>query len=202
MRFRWVAWTCAAAVFLTAALTQIARADTWRLDPDHTEIRFSWNHMGLSRQSGEFVDAFGRLVFSPTDPVSGRVEITALLTGLRSGVPALDEMLRSPDYFDASQHPRITFKSSGVTRSGEKQGMLKGDLTLRGVTRPVTLSARWNFTGEHPLSSFNPTYRGKWVSGFSATGLIRRSEWGMTQAVPLVSDEIRLDIEAEFLRVD
>ncbi|MEL7302197.1 MAG: YceI family protein [Pseudomonadota bacterium] len=187
---------------LLACLSGAAAADTWRLDPDHTEIRFSWNHMGMSRQSGEFVEPFGRLVFSPTDPVAGRVEVTMLLASLRTGVAKLDAMLRSPDYFDAEQFPRVTFTSTGVASDSPKSGTLNGELTMRGVTRPVSLKARWNFTGEHPLASFNPVYRGKWVTGFSATGIVRRSEWGMTQAIPLVSDQIEITIEAEFIRVD
>jgi len=197
------AWTfivlTAAALLLGPAQVQ---ADVWRLDPAHTEIRFSWDHLGLSRQSGEIREIYGKLDFSPTDPASGSVEVTALLSGLSTGVKALDRALESPDYFDAAQYPRITFKSTGLLPTGPKSAKLNGDLTIRGQTHPVTLETLWRYTGEHPMSPFNPVYRGKWVSGFSATSAISRSTWGLTQALPLVSDRIELTIEAEFLRVE
>ena len=69
------------------------------------------------------------------------------------------------------------------------------------MTQPITLTVRWNYTGEYPLSSINPAYIGKWVSGFSASGVIQRSQWGMQRGIPLLSDDIELSIEVEFLRV-
>ena len=71
-----------------------------------------------------------------------------------------------------------------------------------GVTWPVTLDVRWNFTGEYPLASINPAYQGKWVSGFSATTTIDRSRWGLKRGVPLISDKVEIRIEAEFIKVD
>ena len=192
---------CVATAWLACAPAQV-RADTWKLDPDHTELRFSWDHMGLSRQSGEIQSVYGRLDFTPTDPQSGSVEVTALLSGLSTGVEALDTVLASSDYFDAARFPRITFKSTAIAPTGPKSARITGDLTIRDVTHPVVLETIWNFTGEHPMSPFNPIYRGKWVSGFSARTTIARSAWGLTQALPLVSDQIEIQIEAEFLRVD
>lgn len=179
-----------------------ARGDVWRIDPDHTEIRFSWDHLGASRQSAEIRDFYGRLVFSPTAPEQGKVEVTMLVKSLASGVAALDTMLTSPDYFDAERFPRITFESSDVRPTGDRAGQITGALSIRDQTHPVTLDVTWNFTGEHPLSAFNPVYRGKWLSGFSATTTIRRSKWGIARATPLVSDTVRVTIEAEFLRVE
>ena len=193
----WVVLGACAAVFAAGA-----RADTWKLDPDHTEIRFSWNHLGLSRQSGEFINPSGRLKFAPTDPERAKVEVSVRLKDLRTGVAALDRALRLPDYFDSASHTRVSFESTAVRKTGPKSGKIDGLLTIRGRSRPITFDTIWNFTGEHPLSSFNPIYRNRWVSGFSARSRIRRSEWGMTQAIPLVSDEIQIEIEAEFLRVD
>lgn len=190
-----------AAMFVTV-LSSAALADVWRLDPQHTEVRFSWNHLGVSRQSGEIIDLYGKLEFSPTAPEQGRIEVTLLLAGLQTGVSALDDMLKSPDYFDADRFPRITFKSVAVRASGDRSGLLEGDLTIRDITKRVVLSAVWNFTGEHPLGPYNPVHRGQWLSGFTAKGTINRSAFGITRAAPLVSDEIEITINAEFIRVD
>jgi len=192
----------AGAVMALMAWTQAARGDVWRIDPDHTEIRFSWDHLGASRQSAEIREFYGRLVFSPTAPEQGKVEVTMLVKGFSSGVAALDTMLKSSDYFDAERFPRITFESSDVRPASDRAGQMTGALTIRDQTHPVTLDVTWNFTGEHPLSAFNPVYRGKWLSGFSAATTIRRSQWGIARATPLVSDNVRVTVEAEFLRIE
>ena len=192
---------CVGLLALVAAAMP-ARADFWIIDKTATEVRFSYDHLGLSRQGGRFRDISGRLDFTPTDPESGRVEVAIKAATVSTGVPELDQLLRSPDFFDAVRHPVITFTASEVRKTGERTGQLAGNLSLLGVTRPVTLDVTWNFTGEYPLSAINPTYQGKWVSGFSARTTIERSAWGMKRGIPLLSDQIELIIEAEFLRQD
>lgn len=189
-------------LLLTMMGAVAARADVWRLDPNHTDIRVSWDHLGLSRQSARMTDVFGRLTFSPTNPAEGAVDVTMLVSGLTSGVAALDEVLKSPDYFDAAQFPRITFKSVAIEPMSDRAGRITGDLTIRGVTQRVQLETTWNFTGEHPLAPYNPVHRGTWVSGFTATTTINRSAFGLTRAAPLVSDQVQITINAEFIRVD
>jgi polyisoprenoid-binding protein YceI len=176
-----------------------AGADVWTFDKQNTLVRFTWDHVGLSRQSGQFLDVGGRLEFSPTDPEGGEVEVAIQAASLTTGVKAFDANLKSVDFFDVARHPVITFRSTGVRRTGARTGDLDGELTMLGIARPVTLRVTWNFTGEHPFAAANPTYRGKWVSGFSATATVRRSEWGLTRALPLIPDEIDITIEAEFL---
>ena len=197
---RLLSTACALAAATLVVATSPVRADTWVLDKQHSEIRFSWDHLGLSRKSGRFLDFDATLEFTPTDPVAGSVEVTIKVASLQTGVKALDDHLRTPDFFNAAAHPAISFKSTGVHKTGERTGEVTGELTMLGVTRPVALSATWNFTGEYPLSSINPVYIGKWVSGFSATTRIRRSEWGLKRDTPLVSDEIDIVLEVEFLR--
>ncbi|MCL4766218.1 MAG: YceI family protein [Hyphomicrobiaceae bacterium] len=176
-----------------------AAADTWLFDKQNASVRFTWDHLGLSRQSGRFLEVDGRLQFSPTDPEGGSVVVAIKTASLWTGVKEYDDNLKSESFFDADRYPIITFKSTGVRRTGEKAGEIDGELTIMGISRPVTLSTIWNFTGEHPFAAVNPTYKGKWVSGFSATATVLRSEWGLTRALPLISDEIRIAIEAEFL---
>jgi polyisoprenoid-binding protein YceI len=192
--------TALAAALVLLAAGPSARADTWVFDPQNTEVRFSWDHLGLSRQSGRFLEVDGRLEFTPTDPGAGAIDVTIRSASVATGVKEYDANLKRVDVFDAAQHPEIPFKSRAVRHIGDNTGELVGDLTILGVTRPVTLQVAWNFTGEHPLAMVNPTYKGKWVSGFSATTTIQRSEWGLKRGVPLISDDIHIGIEAEFLR--
>jgi polyisoprenoid-binding protein YceI len=188
----------AAVASLVAGLP--ARGDTWVFDPQNTEVRFSWDHLGLSRQSGRFLEVDGRLEFTPTDPGAGAIDVRIRAASVTTGVKEYDANLKSVDFFDAAQHPEITFKSTGLRHIGANTAEVTGDLTILSVTRPVTLRVAWNYTGEHPLALVNPTYKGKWVSGFSATTTIQRSEWGLKRGVPLISDDIHIGIEAEFLR--
>ena len=194
---------CAAAISLTSVLAGVsapARADMWIFDKTASEIRFSYDHLGLSRQSGRFREIDGRLDFTPTDPENGRIEATIRMAAISTGVAELDQLLRTSDFFDTARYPTAVFRSSGVIKTGDKTGDLMGELTMMGVTQPVTLDVKWNFTGEYPLSAINPTYLGKWVSGFSARTVIQRSAWGVKRGIPLLSDEIEISIEAEFLR--
>jgi polyisoprenoid-binding protein YceI len=190
-----------ALTMLAAVITAGAvRADTWVFDKAHTEIRFSWDHLGLSRKSGRFLDMDGTLEFTPTEPEKGSIDVSIRTSSIATGVRELDDHLKSPDFFRATAHPQITFKSTGVTATSDRGGKLNGNLTIAGITKPVTLDVIWNFTGEYPLSSINPAYQGKWVSGFSATTAIARSDFGLKRAIPLISDEIQITIEAELLR--
>lgn len=189
-------------VLAAGIATAPALADTYRIDKDHTEVRFSWDHLGMSRQSGRFLDVTGRISFDPDRAEDSTVDVTIRLDSLQTGVPALDDvLLRTRDFFEAEKHPTIHFKSSVVTLTTAKTANVTGDLTINGITKPVVLSVVWNFSGDHPLASVNPTYTGVYASGFSAKTQILRSEWGITRTIPLVSDEIRITIEAELLRV-
>ena len=190
----------AALVLLGGA--RAAHADIWVLDKSASVVQFSYDHLGLSRQGGRIGNLEGRLEFSPTDPEAGAVDITARTASISTGVTELDQLLRSVDFFNAQRHPTIHFKSVAVRKSGERRGEVDGELTMLGMTQPVTLQVVWNFTGEYPLSAINPTYQGKWVSGFSASTVIERSKWGMKRGIPLLSDEITLAIEVEFLKAD
>jgi polyisoprenoid-binding protein YceI len=203
---RWPKWRdVVAGVALGALLTcgsGIARADVWVLDKNTTSVHFTYDHLGISRQSGRFKDIEGRLEFSPTDPERGSVDVTIKAFAVSTGVAELDRLLRSADFLDTSRHPTIRFRSVGGKPSGPRVGELDGELTMMGITWPVTLDVQWHFSGEHPLSSVNPAYQGRWISGFSATTTIERSRWGLRRGIPLISDRIDIRIEAEFVKVD
>ncbi len=194
------ALTLAAAAALLGAGS--AAADTYVLDKDHTEVRFTWNHLGMSRQGGQFHNVSGTVTFDPADPEASVVTVTIPLSGLSTGVAALDSvLLKSKEFFDAETYPTISFRSTEVKPTGGKTALVTGDLTINGTTRPVVLDVKLNFIGDHPMASINPTYAGKYSCGFSATTQIFRSDWGITRTIPYVSDEIQISIETEMHRV-
>lgn len=173
------------------------------IDKDHTNVRFNYNHLGLSWQSGSFRDVIGRLVFDPERPEESELSVTIKVQSVMTGVRALDRVLSATnDYLDAAVHPDITFNSTSVTVTGAKTASVKGDLTINGVTRPAILAVVWNFLGEHPLSKVNPVYEGVRAAGFSARTQILRSEWGISRGIPLISDEIGITVEAELHRLN
>ena len=188
-------------LWLVSAMVPLARAEPFALDKQHTEVRFSWDHLGLSRQSAKFTEVKGTVDFNADKPEASIIDVAIPLTSLQTGIPALDTALvKTKDYFDAVSHPAIIFKSTSVRMTGDKTGELIGDLTINGITKPVTLAVVWNFIGPHPLGAINPTYADRIAAGFSARTQILRSDWGITRTIPLVSDEIRISIEAEMQR--
>ena len=182
----------AAAVALTAAQ---ARADTKFLsfDRGHTHIMFAATHLGLSTTYGEFEDFDGRVVLDTNRPNTVVVEVAVQIASLDSGLAARDENLLGRQWFDADTHPVMTFVATGFQRTGETTGILTGDLTLKGVTRPIDLNVTFNGTERDPFS----VRKIRW--GFSATGSLSRSAFGMDFGSAFVGDEVSLLIETELI---
>lgn len=176
-----------------------AHADPFVFDPGYTALTFSWSHLGLSRQQARFNGIDGIVDIDPEHPEDSKIDVTVRTASVQTGSDAFDRILRSPDYFNAATHPAITFRSTSVTRTGEKTADVLGDLTLAGQTKPLTLHVTLSLFGDHPSGSANPSYIGKKVAAFSARAQVLRSEWGLTRGVPLVSDEIEIAIETELV---
>ncbi|HET6546306.1 MAG TPA: YceI family protein [Rhodanobacteraceae bacterium] len=173
------------------ASTPILAAETYTLDPRHTQALFTWNHLGFSNPTGNFNEIDGTLVFDADDPSGSSVEVTIPVASIDTHVPALDEHLKKADFFDAEKYPTITFKSTRVERGAAPDTFeVTGDLSIHGVTRPVRLLATLNRRGEHPMSKAP-------AIGFDATTTFKRSAFGMGADVPGVSDEIRVHITTE-----
>ena len=172
-----------------ASLVQAAPV-TYQLDPHHTMVLFSWSHFGFSHPTAELGLGQGTLVFDPEHPEQAKVEVTLPLSGLDTPVPALNEHLAKPDFFDTAKYPTVTYKSTKVEPVGKDRFRVTGDLTIHGVTRPVVLDATLNRIGKHPMS-------GKPSIGFDATGTLKRSDFGVSAYVPNVSDEISLHVTTE-----
>lgn len=172
------------------AFAGVAKAETYNFDPSHTTILFHANHFGFSNPSGRFSIKDGALVLDEKDPKNSVVNVTIDMHSVLTGVPKLDEHLQSPDFFNTAQFPTAVFKSTKVEVTGKDTAKVTGDLTLHGITKPVTLDLKLNKIGVNPISQ-------KKTAGFSGSTTLKRSEFGIDKYVPNVSDDIRLDIEAE-----
>ena len=157
-------WALAAALLLPAGAFA---ATTYVTDQGHTEVIFGWSHAGVSQQHGEFTRAEGTLMLAD-DIEKSTVSVVIDASSLSSGVEALDRHLKSADYLDVPNHPEITFKSTSVKQTGDKTFDVTGDLTLHGVTQPVTLKATMTHRGAHPVAKFIDYYKGDWIA-FHAT---------------------------------
>ncbi len=175
---------------LGSAVAVQAAPVTYKLDPGHTMVLFSWNHFGFSNPTANLGLGEGTLVYDQKNPAKSSVEVTLPLADLDTHVPALDEHLKKPDFFDADKYPVVTFKSTQVQALGGNHFKVTGNLTVHGVTKPVVLSATLNKVGAHPMTQAQSI-------GFDATGTLNRSDFGIGAYVPNVSDKITIRITTE-----
>lgn len=180
----------ALASVLGVAVSAQAAPVTYKLDPGHTMVLFSWNHFGYSNPTADFGLGDGTVVFDEQNPAKSSVDVTLPLASLDTHVPALDKHLKEADFFDADKYPTVTFKSTKVQPLGGHKFNVTGDLTVHGVTKTVVLAATLNKVGPHPMSKAQ-------AIGFDATASIKRSDFGVGAYVPKVSDEISIRITTE-----
>ena len=180
----------AIAGLLGAAVSVQATPVTYKLDPGHTMVLFSWNHFGFSNPTANLGLGSGTLVFDQQHPAKSSVDVTMPLANLDTHVPALDDHLKKPDFFDADKYPMVTFKSTSVQALGGTKFKVTGNLTVHGVTKPVVLDATLNKVGVHPMTKAQSI-------GFDATATIKRSDFGVGAYVPSVSDAIKIRITTE-----
>lgn len=189
--FRTTLISAALGTALLLAPSAHAAEVAYTLDPGHTQVDFRWSHLGLSTPAASFDQVEGTLKWDAQHPTRSSVTVTMPLAVLDSRVPALDEHLRAPDFFDAARHPNVTFRSTSVER-GKKAGEFRihGILTVKDTSRPVVLDARLNGAKDHPMMKVQAV-------GFDATTRIKRSEFGLGAVVPMVSDAIDIRITTE-----
>lgn len=185
---------CIAALGMLVALP--AAAETYHLDPGHTEIRFTWNHAGLTEQSGRWNTVGGTVDFDREKPLETKINVTIDPASINTGVAALDKHLQTADFFEVEAHPEITFASTGAVQTGIEGLQITGDLTVKGQTKPVVLDVALTYEGAHPVGQFLPYYEGEWI-GIKATGTILRSEFGLGFGAPLTSDHVVIEINSE-----
>lgn len=171
------------------AASAFAEPATYKLDPNHTLVLASWSHFGFSHPVANFGQADGTLVYDADDLAASSVRVRLPLAGLNAFVPDFNEHLRSADFFDAAKHPDITFNSTKVEAAGDGKLKVTGDLTIKGITRPVVLDVTLNKAGTG--------LDGRAKIGFDAVATVRRSDFDVAKYVPNVSDEVALRITTE-----
>ncbi|WP_151806481.1 YceI family protein [Acinetobacter bereziniae] len=174
----------------SVATFSVAKPVDYKIDPTHTATVFTWNHFGFSTPSANFSDIQGTISVDNAKPADSSVNVTIPLASLNTNVKALDEHLKTPDFFDAEKYPNITFKSTKVQALGKNKYKITGNLTVKDVTKPVVLDAVLNKQGVHPMTKAQSI-------GFNATTSFNRSAFGVGAYVPNVGDKITVNITTE-----
>lgn len=173
---------------------------TWTLDPAHSSAEFSAKHMMITTVRGKIAITSATVEFDPTNPAAASVEATLDAASINTGVADRDGHLRSPDFLDAATYPTLSFKSKRVEPTGANRARIHGDLTIRGVSKPVVLEAELEGVGANP---FDKSER----AGFVAETRINREDWGLTWNVALeaggllVSKDIKIALDVQVIRV-
>jgi polyisoprenoid-binding protein YceI len=180
-----------------AGASTLALADkvvTYTIDPNHSFVHFSWNHVGFSTPSADFTDVTGVITGNHDHPEKSSVEVLIPVKSLDTHVKLLNEhLIESGEYFKTKEFPNVAFKSTGIKNVDKKKDtfQLHGDLTVNGITKPVVLNAKLNKAGPHPFYHDAP------AAGFNATTKIKRSSFGIDKFVPMVGDDLDVSITVE-----
>lgn len=173
-----------------SAAPAFAEAEKYVLDPGHSQIVFTYNHLGYSTSTGMFSGFDGEIQFDQANPAASSVTVSFPVKSMLTGWQARFDHLMSPDFFDATDDEMVSFTSTGIEVTGEKTAKITGDLTLNGVTKPVVLDAVLNQASEHPMEQ-------KPWAGFSATTTLLRSDYNLGTFAPFISDEVQVMISIE-----
>ena len=188
----------AAGLLAVAPALALAGTSTWTIDPAHSHSGFAVKHLVISTVRGEFGKTTGSVVLDDQDVTKSSVEATIDATTINTRVADRDNHLKSPDFFDVAKYPTLTFKSTKVEKAGEGKLKVTGDLTLHGVTKPITLEV------EGPTGEIKDPM-GNTRRGLSATAKLNRKDYGLTwskaiEAGPVVGDDVTIDLEVELLK--
>lgn len=170
-------------------------AGKYELEKTHANVLFKISHLGYSTYIGRFDNIDAMLDFNTDDVTKSTLEATVYPGSVNTTSDELNAKLADAPFFDIEQFPAVTFRSIAIEKTGADTGVIHGELTLLGVTKPVTLNTTFNGGGDNPYSN-------KAMLGFSASTTIKRSDFGMNAYTPAVGDEVKLEIEVEFQKVD
>jgi polyisoprenoid-binding protein YceI len=179
----------AAALAAALATSPAFAAESYSLDVRHTFPSFEVNHLGFSIQRGRFNKTAGKITLD-TAAKKGTADITIDAASVDTGLDKLEEHMRGEDFFNVAKYPTITFKSDKFTFEGDKVKAVSGNLTMLGVTKPVTLTAAYFNCADHPMAK-------KKACGGDFVTTVKRSEFGMKYALPAVADDVTLRIQVE-----
>ncbi len=182
--------TLTASVLSFGLVTPVLAADTYALDASHSQIIFSYDHLGYSTTYGMFSGFEGEIDYDADNPAASSVSVSMPVRSMLTGWEARFNHFMADDFFGAGDDEMISFTSTSIDVTGEDTALITGDLTLNGVTKPVVLDAKLNSAGTHPMA-------GKPWLGFDATTTLLRTDYGLGQFAPFVSDEVAVIISIE-----
>ncbi len=183
------------AAALALGATSAVAADKYVLDASHSQVVFSYQHLGFSTTFGMFSGFDGEIMFDEADPAASSVNVSMPVMSMFTGWEKREGHFMSDDFFGAAEGDMVTFTSTGIEVTGEGTAMITGDLTMNDVTKSVVLDAKLNKKGDHPQA-------GKpWV-GFDATANVLRSDFDLGKFAPYVSDEVAVTISIEAMKAE
>ena len=177
-------------VILSSLTFASAKEMTYTIDPSHTATVFSWNHLGYSTPSANFKGINGEIMLDQANMADAKVNVVINADNINSNDDIFDDKLKSSEWFDTEKFPEITFKSNKIIPLENDQYQVYGILTIKGITKEISLQAKLNQKGLHPMAN-------KEAVGFNATTKFNRSDFNMGAFVPAVSDEITVNITVE-----
>lgn len=188
-------FVAAAALAAVSATAAWAAPEKYLLDPGHSQVLFSYDHLGYSTTWGMFGGFEGEILFDQEDPAASSVSVSIPVRSMLTGWEKRFEHFMSADFFDAQEGETASFVSTGIEVTGENTALISGDLTINGITQPVVLDAVLNQAGTHPQAN-------KPWAGFDASTTILRSDFGLGLFAPFVGDEVELRISIEAMKAD
>ena len=180
-------------ILMGSFVTPAPAAETYKLDPDHTAVIFRIKHLGVAYVYGRFSGPTGLFVLDESSPANSSIEIQVDAKNVDTAVGKRDNHLKSPDFFDAGEHPLIKFKSTSVKKSGPESYEVSGNLTLLGKTQPITVKALQTGNGKDPWGNFR--------QGFETSFTIKRSDFGMDFMMGVAGDDVLLTVSVEGIRL-
>lgn len=180
-------------LLLSASSLVAFSQNVWQVDKAHAQVKFDVTHLGISTVSGAFTDFDASFKYSKSDYSDLTFSFTAKTASITTGIGQRDEHLKSPDFFDAAKNPEITFVTKGLKKISKDKFQISGDLTLHGVTKPVTFDVWYRGVITNPMSK-KPT------TGFKVTGIIKRADFslGTNFPAPMISEEVTITADGEF----
>lgn len=183
------------ATAFAASASVATAADRYVLDSSHSQVLFSYDHLGFSTTFGMFSGFEGEIMFDAENPAASSVTVSMPTRSMFTGWEEREEHFMSEDFFGATEEDMITFTSTAIEVTGEDTAKISGDLTMNDITKSVVLDAVLNQTGMHPMANQ------EWA-GFDATTTLLRSDFGLGRAAPFVSDEVEVTISVEAMKAE
>jgi polyisoprenoid-binding protein YceI len=174
---------------LSLTFSAQATSETYKLDPSHSYVLWHINHFGFSNPSGKWM-ADGTIIVDESKPQNAKVSINIPVGNIITGIPKLDEHLKTAEFFDVDKFPTATFVSNKITLTSKDTAKMQGILTLHGISKPITLNVKLNKIGDSPITH-------KRTAGFTATAQLKRSDYGIKTYLPGLGDDVKLNIEVE-----